>query len=195
MGSEVVVFEAVEEVRREPAASLPLREVPCMCTTAGKGKAIRAEQAEALEEEEGAWAAARGERRGRWPRDVVVEEAGRRLRPGQTFMKELFCGSLMMTWVAATMFQLPVPQPDDLMDGFVYTKAENQETIMRQLEHDDPWLIVIAWPCGPWYSWSRLQLGRGGTGAQNVARKLEASRGLSSQGRSRSTDSNEGTWC
>ena len=53
-------------------------------------------------------------------------------------MKELFCGSLMMTWMAATMFQLPVSQPDDLMDGFDYLKAESQDEIMRQLERDDP---------------------------------------------------------
>ena len=95
-------------------------------TTTGKGKTIRTEQEDMLEQEEGAWAAVRGERRGRWPKNRVVEEAARRLRPGQTFMKELFCGSLMMTWMAATMFQLPVSQPDDLMDGFDYAKVENQ---------------------------------------------------------------------
>ncbi len=48
-------------------------------------------------------------------------------------MKDLFCGSLMWTWLAATMFQLPVSQPDDLMDGIDCAKAENQEEIMRQL--------------------------------------------------------------
>ena len=88
-------------------------------------------------------------------------------------MKELFCGSLMMTWMAAQMFQLPVSQPDDLLDGFDYLKAENQEEIMRQLECDDPWLTVIAWPCGPWGSWARFQLGRGCVGAENVTRKRE----------------------
>ena len=93
-------------------------------------------------------------------------------------MKELFCGSLMMTWLAATMFQLPASQPDDLMDGFDYAKAENQEEIMRQLERDDPWITVIAWPCGPWGSWARFQLGRGGIGAENITRKREESRGL-----------------
>ena len=71
------------------------------------------------------------------------------------------------------MFHLPVSQPDDLLDGFDYLKAENQDEIMRQLERDDPWLTVIAWPCGPWGSWARFQLGRGGVGAENVARKRE----------------------
>ena len=88
-------------------------------------------------------------------------------------MKELFCGSLMLTWLAATMFQLAVSQPDDLLDGFDYAKPENQSEIMKQLERDDPWLTVIAWPCGPWGSWARFQLGRGGIGAENVTRKRE----------------------
>jgi hypothetical protein len=149
VSSETVVYEAVEEVKAEttvnlplaaPAAILPLHEVPRKRTTAGKGRVIRTEQEKVLEDEEGAWAAVRGERRGRWPRDRVVEEAKRRLRPWQTFMKELFCGSLMMAWMAATMLQLPVSQPDDLLDGFDYSKAQNQDEIMRQVEHDDPWL-------------------------------------------------------
>ena len=84
----------------------------------------------------------------------------------------------MMTWMAASMFQLPVSQPDDLLDGFDYLKAENQDEIMRQLERDDPWLTVIAWPCGPWGSWARFQLGCGGVGAENVTRKREEARGL-----------------
>ncbi len=59
-------------------------------------------------------------------------------------MKELLHGSSMMTWMAATMFQLLVSQPDDWMDGFDYLKAESQDEIMRQLERDDPWLTFIA---------------------------------------------------
>ncbi len=58
----------------------------------------------------------------------------------------------MMTWVAASMFQLPVSQPDDLMDGFDYLKLENQVVITQQLERDDPLLTIMAWPCGPWCS-------------------------------------------
>ena len=49
---------------------------------------------------------------------------------------------------------------------------------MRQLERDDPWITVIAWPCGPWGSWARFQLGRGGIGAENITRQREESRGL-----------------
>ena len=99
VSDEVVVYEAVEEsvVAEVETVSLPLHEVTRKSTTAGKGKTIRTEQEDMLEQKEGALAAVRGERRGRWPKDRVVEEAARRLRPGQTFMKELFCGSLMMT--------------------------------------------------------------------------------------------------
>ena len=86
-------------------------------------------------------------------------------------MRELFCGSLMMTWVAASMFQLPVSQPDDLLDGFDYLRKENRDMVMRQLEREDPWVTIIAWPCGPWCNWARFQLGRGGVGAENVKAK------------------------
>jgi hypothetical protein len=120
VSEDVVVYEAVEEklpTVEEQSPGLPLHEVPRKCTTAGNGKTLRTEQEQMLEQEEGVWAAVRGERRGRWTRDRLVNEASRRLRPGQTFMKELFCGTLMMTWAAATLFQLPVWQPDDLLDG------------------------------------------------------------------------------
>ncbi len=58
----------------------------------------------------------------------------------------------MMIWAAASSFQLPVSQPDDLLDGFEHGRTENQEMIMKRIEGDDPRLTVIAWPCGPWGS-------------------------------------------
>lgn len=150
VSSEVLVYEALEEtkVEIEPTTHLPLHEVPRKGTAAGKGKTIRTQQEQVLEAEEGVWVAVRGERRGRWPKDRFVDGARRRLRPRQKFMKELCCGSLMMTWMAAALFQLPVSQPDDLMDGYDCLKTGNKEEIMRQLHRDDPWLTVIAWPCG-----------------------------------------------
>ena len=72
VSDEVVVYEAVEEklpIVEEQSPGLPLHEVPRKCITAGRGKTLRTEQEQMLEQEEGAWAAVRGERRGRWPRD------------------------------------------------------------------------------------------------------------------------------
>ncbi len=77
------------------------------------------------------------------------------------------------------MFQLPVSQPVDLLDGFDYLRKENQDMIMRQLERDDQWATIIAWPCGPWCSWARFQLGRGGVGAENAKVKRKVAQGLS----------------
>ena len=118
-----------QSIRQEVNANLPIHEIPLKCTTSGKGKEVRAEQAQVAEEEEYAWAAVRGERRGRWPRARVVEEAGRRLRPGQTFLKELFCGSLMLTWVAATTCGLPVSQPDEIKDRFDYLQQGRRQEV------------------------------------------------------------------
>ena len=93
-------------------------------------------------------------------------------------MKELFCGSPVMTWVAASMFQSPVSQPDDLMESFDYLKPENQDVIMRQLERDDPWVTIVAWSHGPLCRWARFQLGRGGIGAAKVKAKRKMAQGL-----------------
>ena len=60
----------------------------------------------------------------------MVEGAGRRLRPGRTFIKELFCGSLMLTWMAATTLGLAVSQPDDVKDGFGYLHQGQQREIV-----------------------------------------------------------------
>ncbi len=82
----------------------------------------------------------------------------------------------MVTWLATTMFQLPVFQPDDILNGFDYAKAENQEAVMiRQLDRDDPCLAVIPWPCVPWGGWSRFQLARGCTTAEDdTSKRAEA---------------------
>ncbi len=50
VSSEVVVYEAVKQIRCEPVAGLPLRELPRKSTSTSKGETIRKEQAEVLED-------------------------------------------------------------------------------------------------------------------------------------------------
>ena len=116
-----------QSILQEVNANLPIRENPREGPTPGKSKEVCAEQARAAKGEEDAWAAVRGERCGRWPRARVVEGAGRRLRPRRTFIKELLCGSLMLTWMAATTLGLPVSQPDDIKDGIDYLDQGRQQ--------------------------------------------------------------------
>ncbi len=72
-----MVYEAVEE--EAVNAGLPLHELPKEITTAGKGRAIRSEQAEVLQKKERAWAAVRGEQRSQRPRERLIEGEARRL--------------------------------------------------------------------------------------------------------------------
>ena len=46
----------------------------------------------------------------------------------------------------------------------------------RDMQVEDPYLTVITHPCGPWGSWSRFNLERGGSAAETVLAKREENR-------------------
>ncbi len=50
--------------------------------------------------------------------------------------------------------------------------------IMRQLERADPWVTIIAWPCGQWCTWSSFQIGRSGIGAETAKAKRKVAQRL-----------------
>ena len=85
----------------------PLHEAKRSTTTVGKGMAVREECAKVLEEEQAVWTAVRGLSKGSAER--ITAEGRRHLRPGQTFMKELFCGSLVLMWIASQTFSCQRP--------------------------------------------------------------------------------------
>ena len=53
-----------------------------------------------------------------------------------------------------------------------------QKAIYDQLERDDPWITIIPWPCGPWSSWSRFNLGKEGRSMDTVLEKRQEAEAL-----------------
>ena len=75
-------------------------------------------------------------------------------------MLEIFCGVMTLTCMASQA-EWPVSQPSDAMlDGLDLTKRSDRDEIDRQIERDDPFLLVMAFPCGPWNPWTTFNAAR-----------------------------------
>ena len=74
----------------------------------------------------------------------------------------------MLTYMAAVCYGMPVSQPDDVIDGFDYRRADHRAEVFTQLDADDPWITVLPFPCEAWGAWSRMQLSKGGRCAMDA---------------------------
>ena len=73
---------------------------------------------------------------------------------------ELFCGALFLTALAASA-GWPVSQPTDItIDSIDLRRRKDQKMIEEQIERDDPFCLVIPFPCGPWNSLSYFNMAR-----------------------------------
>jgi len=73
---------------------------------------------------------------------------------------EIFCGALALTALASAQ-GWPVSQPTDLaIDGLDLTKRAHRRLIEDQLKRDDPFCLVIPFPCGPWNSLTYFNMSR-----------------------------------
>ena len=78
----------------------------------------------------------------------------------RTLMLELFCGVMTLTYMGSQA-DWPESQPSDAMlDGLDLTKKSDRDEIDRQIERDDPILLVMAFPCGPWNPWTTFNAAR-----------------------------------
>ena len=65
-------------------------------------------------------------------------------------MLELFCGVMALTYMSAQA-GWQVSQPTDAMlGGLDLTRRTARDEINREIERDDLFLLVMAFPCGPW---------------------------------------------
>ena len=188
--SEAVKTAESEGVYSRPSEQwdIPLEEVRRRTTTKGAGEELQHCCQAVMDDATEMWATLRGEvpepkeevtqaaTAEKVPRAVARAKA--RLRPGQTFVKELFAGSLLLTYVASVCYGLPVSQPDDVIDGFDYRREENRAEVFAQLEADDPWLTALPFPCEAWGGWSRMQLAKGGVSERNATERRKEQRVL-----------------
>ena len=68
----------------------------------------------------------------------------------KTLLLELFCGALLLTMLASTA-GWPVSQPTDIrLDGMDLLGKDDRKRIEEQIDRDDPFCLILPFPCGPW---------------------------------------------
>ena len=70
---------------------------------------------------------------------------------------EIYAGTATLTKVArskkATWKAL---EPVDILYGYNLTKAEDRKRVWQVIENEEPVLVTLAMPCGPWCQWMNL---------------------------------------
>ena len=95
---------------------------------------------------------------------------------GKTWVKQIFAGQMGLTILAA-LYGMTIGIPLD------YSTSDwdaRDGSALRRLHQDlaveDPYLLVITHPCGPWGSWSKFNLAKGGKAADTVLSLRDESR-------------------
>eukprot|EP00435_Cladocopium_sp_Y103_P035729 s1670_g9.t1 len=91
-------------------------------------------------------------------------------------IKQLFAGQMGLT-LAAVVIGMQVATPlDSSSSSWDAGTSAGVKWMNRDMQVEDPYLTVITHPCGPWGSWSRFNIERGGSAAETVLAKREENR-------------------
>ena len=71
------------------------------------------------------------------------------------FVLEIFCGAAVLTRMALA-WGYEACQPLDIQTGWDVHKAEHRKRAEETLKTEKPFLLTLAWPCGPWSTWRRM---------------------------------------
>ena len=97
---------------------------------------------------------------------------------GKTWLKQLFAGQMGLT-IMAVMIGMAVGTPlDYVTSSWNANTKEGLKWVQRDLMVEDPYVVVVTHPCGPWGNWSRFNLARGGIAAVTVDQLREEGRPL-----------------
>ena len=90
---------------------------------------------------------------------------------GKVWLKQLFAGQMGLTLLAVSL-GLRVGCPLDFSSSsWDASTHEGYKWLCSDLINEDPYLLVITQPCGPWGNWARFNLSRGGAAAMTVLDK------------------------
>ena len=111
-------------------------------------------------------------------RRVLSGKAVTSKRPpfGKTWMKQLFAGQMGLTLLcvyAGMMVGTPLDYSSSNWDA---STSQGRRHVNNDLQKEDPYLLVVTQPCGPWGAWSRFNIARGGVAAETVFEKREEGR-------------------
>ena len=115
-----------------------------------------------------------------WHRKQVIQEKHERLprRPpfGKVWVKQLFAGQMGLTLFACCAGLLVGVPLDSQTSNWDAATSPGFKLLCHDLKIEDPYLLVITQPCGPWGNWSRFNLARGGQSAMTVQELRESGR-------------------
>ena len=92
----------------------------------------------------------------------------------KTFLMEIFAGAAVLTSMAMSL-GLPVAAPIDIkLDGTDLLNPKVRAEIESHIDLMDPYCVTFAPVCGPWGSWSRLNLQRGEETREAILQQRDA---------------------
>ena len=100
---------------------------------------------------------------------ILRSKARPPLVPGcRTLVLELFCGALLLT-LMASLAGYAVSEPCDIqLDGSILLNPKMRRNIDEQIAWDDPFAVIIPFPCGPWNSWTVVNASKSNEAAESV---------------------------
>jgi hypothetical protein len=97
---------------------------------------------------------------------------------GKTGIKQLFAGQMGLTVMAALYGMITGVPLDSSSSSWDATSQGGLARLHKDMAAEDPYLTVITHPCGPWGSWSKFNIARGGSAAETVLSLREDSKPL-----------------
>ena len=92
----------------------------------------------------------------------------RRPPSGRVWLKQLFAGQMGLTMMAVLLGLTCGVPLDFTANEWDATTSKGRKQLHHDLIQEDPYLLVITHPCGPWGNWSRFNLAKGGTAAVTI---------------------------
>ena len=103
-------------------------------------------------------------------------KAQRKPPVGKTWIKQIFAGQMGITLMAVFLGMLVATPLDKSIFNWDASSRKALRDIHRDMQLEDPYLTVITHPCGPWGSWSKFNIAKGGKSAETVLHLREESR-------------------
>ena len=95
---------------------------------------------------------------------------------GIVWLKQLFAGAMglsMMAVLTGMAIGVPLDVRDNQWDA---STSAGRRCLHNDLKAEDPYILILTQPCGPWGNWSRFNLHRGGKAAFTVEAAREQGR-------------------
>lgn len=90
------------------------------------------------------------------------------------FLMEVFAGAAMLSYVVARA-GYPIATPVDiLLDGSNLLDPKFRQSLEREIEEKDPYLITFAPVCGPWSAWSKVNCSKSEATAELIYNQRDA---------------------